>query len=51
MKDYEHGYGFISRNEAEVEKWKREKEKEYGWKKLFGTAIDGPHWGGGDDEI
>lgn len=49
MKDYEHGYGFISRNEAEVEKWKR--EKEYGWKKLFGTAIDGPHWGGGDDEI
>lgn len=52
MKDYESGCGFISRNEAEVEKWKREKEREVVWKKLFGTTINGrPHWGDGDDEI
>ena len=51
MKDYEHGCGFIPRNEAEVEKWKREKERECDWEKLFGKAIDGPHWGDGDDEI
>lgn len=52
MKDYESGCGFISRNEAEVEKWKREKERKDVWGEVLKKSICGrPCWGDGDDEI
>ena len=51
MKDYEHGCGFISRNEAEVEKWRREKERKCKWEEVLKNSIDGPCWGDGDEEI
>lgn len=51
MKDYEHGCGFIPRNEVEVEKWRREKERKCKWEEVFKNPIDGPCWGDGDEEI
>ena len=45
MKDYEHGCGFISRNEAEVEKWKKEEKKhvliEHLRKSIAALSCDG----------
>lgn len=51
MKDYEHGCGFIPRNEAKVEKWRREKERKCKWEEVFKNPIDGPCWGDVDEEI
>lgn len=56
MKDYESGCGFIPRNEAEAEKWRREKGRRRNWRELFMKSIcdgpfNGPCGGDGDEEI
>lgn len=49
--DYEQGCGFISRNEAEAEKWRRKNERIHKLKETIMKSL-GEAWSGdGDDEI